>query len=137
MKTRPRVFVTRAIDDDALRALRRHAQVDLWPEEMPPPYAQLRRHARDADAILSMVTDRIDAGLIAAAPRLRAISNLAVGLDNVDLDAATRAGIPVGHTPGVLTEATADLAFGLLMAAARRIVEGDRAVRAEIGRAHV
>ena len=77
-----------------------------------------------------MVTDRIDAALIAAAPRLRVISNLAVGLDNIDIAAATAAGIAVGHTPGVLTDATADLAFALLMAAARRIAEGDREVRA-------
>jgi glyoxylate reductase len=130
MSARPRVFVTRAIADEALRALGEHAEVDLWPRAMPPPYAQLRRHARDAHAILSMVTDRIDAELIAGAPRLRVISNLAVGLDNVDIAAATRAGIAVGHTPGVLTEATADLAFALLMTAARRVAEGDREVRA-------
>src|SRR5271166_916267 len=77
-----------------------------------------------------MVTDRIDAPLIAAAPKLRVISNLAVGLDNIDIAAATRAGIAVGHTPGVLTEATADLAFALLMATARRVAEADRYVRA-------
>lgn len=77
-----------------------------------------------------MVTDRIDAALLAAAPRLRVVSNLAVGVDNIDLEAATRAGVAVGHTPGVLTEATADLAFALMLAAARRIAEGDRQVRA-------
>lgn len=77
-----------------------------------------------------MVTDRIDAALLAAAPRLRVVSNLAVGVDNIDLGAATRAGVAVGHTPGVLTEATADLAFALMLAAARRIAEGDRQVRA-------
>ncbi len=77
-----------------------------------------------------MVTDRIDAALIAAAPRLRVISNLAVGLDNIDVAAATAAGIAIGHTPGVLTDATADLAFALLMATARRVTEGDREVRA-------
>jgi glyoxylate reductase len=77
-----------------------------------------------------MITDKIDASLIASAPRLRIISNLGVGVDNIDLEAATRAGIAVGHTPGVLTEATADLAFGLLMATARRIAEADRHVRA-------
>jgi len=97
---------------------------------MPPPYAQLRRRLREADGALTMVTDRIDAGLIAAAPRLRAVSNLAVGVDNIDLGAATRAGVAVGHTPGVLTEATADLAFALMLAAARRVAGGDRMVRA-------
>jgi glyoxylate reductase len=105
------------------------ARVDLWDGEMPPPPAELRARARQADGVLSMVTDRFDAATIRALPRLCAISNLAVGVDNIDLGAATRAGIAVGHTPGILTETTADLAFGLLMAAARRIAEGDRYVR--------
>jgi len=102
----------------------------VWDEEVPPSAAALRVALTDADAVLSMVTDKIDASVIAGAPRLRIISNLAVGVDNIDLEAATRAGIAVGHTPGVLTEATADLAFGLLMATARRIAEADRHVRA-------
>jgi glyoxylate reductase len=102
----------------------------IWDETMPPPAPALRFALANADAVLSMITDKIDAGVIASAPRLRVISNLGVGVDNIDLAAATRAGIAVGHTPGVLTEATADLAFGLLMAAARRIAEADRHVRA-------
>ena len=110
-KTRPRVFVTRAIAPEAIAKLRKHAIVEVWPRDTPPPYAQLKRRAREVDALLTMVTDRIDAALIAAAPRLRVISNLAVGLDNIDIAAATAAGIAVGHTPGVLTDATADLAF--------------------------
>ncbi len=129
-KKRPRVFVTRAIAPDAIAKLRRHAVVEVWPRDTPPPYGELRRRAREADALLTMVTDRIDRELIASAPTLRIISNLAVGLDNIDVTAATAAGIAVGHTPGVLTEATADLAFALLMAAARRVAEGDREVRA-------
>jgi glyoxylate reductase len=129
-KTRARVFVTRAIAPEAIAKLRRHALVEVWPRDTPPPYAQLMRRARAVDALLTMVTDRIDGALIAAAPKLRVISNLAVGLDNIDVAAATAAGIAVGHTPGVLTDATADLAFALLMAAARRVAEGDREVRA-------
>src|SRR5579862_782829 len=127
---RPRVFITRAIAPDAIAKLRRHASVEVWPRTTPPPYAQLLRRARAVEALLTMVTVRIDAALIAAAPKLRVISNLAVGLDNIDVAAASAAGIAVGHTPGVLTEATADLAFALLMATARRIAEGDREVRA-------
>jgi glyoxylate reductase len=127
---RKKVFVTRQIDGVALERLRAAAAVTVWPGEMPPPTRELRSALADADGLLSMLTDKIDAGVIAGAPRLRVISNLAVGVDNIDLDAATRAGIVVGHTPGVLTEATADLAFGLLMAAARRITEADRHVRA-------
>jgi glyoxylate reductase len=129
-KARPRVFVTRAIAPEALAKLRKRAIVEVWPHDTPPPYSELMRRARKVDALLTMVTDRIDAPLIAAAPGLRVISNLAVGLDNIDIAAATDAGIAVGHTPGVLTDATADLAFALLMAAARRVPEGDREVRA-------
>lgn len=129
-RQRKTVFVTRSIDPAALMRLRAAAEVSVWDTEMPPPASALRSALADADAVLSMVTDKIDARMIASAPRLRIISNLAVGVDNIDLEAATRAGIAVGHTPGVLTEATADLAFGLLMATARRIAEADRHVRA-------
>jgi glyoxylate reductase len=130
LKRRPRVFITRAIAPHAIANLCKHAIVEVWPRATPPPYAQLLRRAREADGLLTMVTDRIDANLIGSAPRLRVISNLAVGLDNIDVAAATAAGIAVGHTPGVLTDATADLAFALLMATARRVAEGDREVRA-------
>ena len=129
-KPKPRVFVTRTIAHDALAKLAAHASVEVWDRETPPPYPELRRRARESDGLLTMVTDKIDAALIASAPRLRVISNLAVGLDNIDIGAATAAGIAVGHTPGVLTDATADLAFALLMAAARRVAQGDREVRA-------
>jgi glyoxylate reductase len=125
-----RVFVTRPIAEPAIHRLAAMVRVDLWDDEMPPPPAELRTRARQADGVLSMVTDLFDAATIRALPRLRAISNLAVGVDNIDLAAATRAGIAVGHTPGILTETTADLAFALLMAATRRIAEGDRYVRA-------
>ena len=129
-RQRKKVLVTRAIDPAALMRLCGAAQVLAWDEEMPPPASELRSALADADAVLSMITDKIDARMIASAPRLRIISNLAVGVDNIDVEAATRAGIAVGHTPGVLTEATADLAFGLLMTTARRIAEADRHVRA-------
>jgi glyoxylate reductase len=124
------VFVTRKIDPAALIRLCSAAKVLVWDKAMPPPASALRSAMSNADALLSMITDQIDASMIGAAPRLRVISNLAVGVDNVDLQAATRASIAVGHTPGVLTEATADLAFGLLMATARRIAEADLHVRA-------
>jgi glyoxylate reductase len=127
---RAQVFVTRVIAPDAIAKLRQHAKVEVWPRETPPPYEEILCRAREVDGLLTMVTDRIDAALIASAPKLRVISNLAVGLDNIDVAAATAAGIAVGHTPGVLTDATADLAFALLMATARRVAEGDREVRA-------
>jgi glyoxylate reductase len=125
-----RCFVTRALPGDALDRLASAHEVEVWPERTPPPPAALRAGAANADALLSLLTDRVDAALLDAAPSVRAIANYAVGTDNVDLDAATARGIPVGNTPDVLTETTADLAWALLMAGARRLVEGDRAVRA-------
>jgi glyoxylate reductase len=130
MERERRVFVTRPIAPPALRRLAQAARVELWDDDLPPAHDELLRRLVRADGVLSMVSDRFDAATIAALPHLIAISNLAVGVDNIDLEAATRVGIPVGHTPGVLTETTADLAFALMMAAARRVVEADQFVRA-------
>jgi glyoxylate reductase len=129
-KRERRVFVTRPIAQPALRRLAQNARVELWDDDLPPEHDELLRAVARADAVLSMVSDRFDPGTIAALPHLLVISNLAVGVDNIDLEAASQAGIPVGHTPGVLTETTADLAFALMMAVARRVVEGDQVVRA-------
>jgi len=129
MPSRPRVFVTRRLPGDALDRLSRDADVDVWPDELPPPYEELRRRVADAHGLICLLTDRIDAGLIETAAALRVISNMAVGYDNIDVAAATARGIPIGNTPGVLTETTADLAWALIMATARRIVEGERYVR--------
>ncbi len=125
----PRVFVARLLPGDAVSRLAAHAEVDQWTGELPPPYEELVRRAVGAEALVCLLTDRIDAALLDAAPRLRAICNVAVGYDNIDVAAASARGIPVGNTPGVLTETTADLAFALLLACARRIVEADRFVR--------
>jgi glyoxylate reductase len=122
-------FVTRRLPGDALDRLAAEHEVDLWEDDLPPPHEDLSARSRDAEGLLSQLTDRIDAALLAEASSLRAISNYAVGVDNVDLDAATARGIPVGHTPDVLTETTADLAVALMLAAARRIVDGDALVR--------
>jgi glyoxylate reductase len=124
-----RVLVTRVLPGDAVARLGERHQVDLWPEPLPPPHDELTARVRGADALLSMLTDRVDAELLAAAPDLRAVANYAVGTDNIDLDAATAKGIPVGNTPGVLTEATADLAFALLLAAARHLGAAEESVR--------
>jgi glyoxylate reductase len=126
---KPRVFVTRRIPDEGLVMIRGEAEMRIWEEEMPPPRAALLEECREAEGLLSLLTDRIDAELMDSSPRLRVISNYAVGFDNVDIDAATRRGIPVGNTPGVLTDTTADFAFALLMTSARRIVEGVDYVR--------
>ncbi len=126
-----RCFVTRRLPGGALDRLAAEHEVEVWPGETPPSRDELRAGVAEAEGLLSLLTDAVDADLIEAAPALRAISNYAVGYDNIDLEAAARRGIPVGHTPDVLTEATADLAVGLLLAAARRIVEGEAMVRAE------
>jgi glyoxylate reductase len=124
-----RCFVTRRLPGDALDRLAAAHDVEVWPERGPPPRDELLARVTDAEGLLSMLTDRVDAELLAAAPRLRVISNYAVGVDNVDLAAARERGIPVGHTPEVLTDATADLAFALILALARRLPEGSAAVR--------
>jgi lactate dehydrogenase-like 2-hydroxyacid dehydrogenase len=124
-----RVFVTRRLPGTALERLSKAHEVYVREDRMPPTPAELRERAAQADGLLAMLTDRIDADLIASCPDLRAISNYAVGVDNVDVAAASARGIPVGNTPGVLTESTADLAVALILAAARRIVEGDALVR--------
>ena len=125
----PRVFVTRRMPGGALDRLAQHADLVLWPGKLPPPYDELVARTVEADGLICMLTDRIDAALIAAAPRLRVISQMAVGYDNIDVAAATARGIPVGHTPGVLTEATADLTFALILAVARHIIEAERFAR--------
>jgi glyoxylate reductase len=124
-----RVFVTRALPFPALDRLRAAHEVDEWPGDLPPPPDVLLAHAREADGLLTLVTDRVDAPLLDAAPRLRAIANMAVGTDNIDLAAAAARGIPVGNTPDVLTDATADIAFALLLALGRKIVPGAAKVR--------
>ena len=128
---RPRVFVARRIPEEALAAITAASDADIWPEELPPPRDELLRRVAGCDGILTLLTDRVDDELLdAAGPGLRVVSNYAVGYDNIDVPACARRGIAVGNTPGVLTETTADLAWALLMAAARRLPEGDRYVRA-------
>jgi len=124
-----RCFVTRRIPGPALDRLIDAHDVEVWPHRLPPTPDELREHVAGVEGLLSLLTDTVDEALLDAAPDLRAISNYAVGTDNVDLEAATARGIPVGNTPDVLTDATADLAFALLLALARRLPEGERDVR--------
>ncbi len=126
-----RVFVTRRIPEEGLERLRPTCAVDLWDDDLPPPADVLRDRVRGVAGILCLLTDPVDEALLqAAGPGLRVISQMAVGVDNIDLAACTRRGIAVGHTPGVLTETTADLAVALLLAAARRLPEAQTAVKA-------
>jgi glyoxylate reductase len=132
MNGKPEVFITRAIAAGPIERLRGKANVDLWPEEGPPPQDVLLEKAAHLDGLITLLTDPVDAGFIQNAGRLKVISQMAVGFDNIDISAATARGIAVGHTPGVLTETTADFAWALLMAAARRVPEAERQVRAGI-----
>jgi len=126
---KPKVFVSRLIDREALDMIAEVAEMEVWRDELPPPYEVLLEKVKDVDGLLSLLSDRVDITLMDAAPKLKVISNLAVGYDNIDITEATKRGIQVGNTPGVLTETTADIAFALLMAATRRVVEADRHVR--------
>lgn len=128
--TKPRVFVTRTIPEGGLRLVREACDMTLWEDDLPPPHDVLLAKAHDCDGLLSLLTDRIDGALIDSCPKLRVVSNYAVGFDNITVPDATARGVLVGNTPGVLTETTADFAFALLMAAARCIPEGIDYVRA-------
>ena len=129
--SKPKVFVTRVIPDKGLELVRDFCEVDLWQEELPPSRAALMERVQGIDGILALLTDKIDGEVMdAAGKQLKVISNHAVGFDNIDVQAATARNIPVGNTPDVLTDATADFAFALMMAAGRRILEADRYVRA-------
>src|ERR1700694_2301835 len=128
--SRPRVFVSRRISDQSLERIVGQTEEDVWPDDMPPGRDELLRRVEGVDGFLSMVSDRVDDELLErAGPRLKVVSNYGVGYDHIDVPACTRRGVAVGNTPGVLTETTADLAFALLMAAARRIPEGYDYVR--------
>lgn len=127
----PRIFVTRVIPEMGLEMVRQAADVEVWQESLPPPYEVLLQKVSGLDGLLCLLTDKIDADLMdAAGKRIKVISQMAVGFDNIDIPAATQRGIPIGHTPGVLTDTTADFAWTLLMSAARRVVEGDKFTRA-------
>ena len=131
MADRPKVFVAHRIPDSGLSIVTGATDATVWPDELPPPRDELLRAVAGCDGVLTLLTDRVDDEFLdAAGPQLKVVSNYAVGFDNVDVPACTARGIPVGNTPGVLTETTADLAFALMMAAARRLPEGDRYVRA-------
>ena len=128
--SRPRVYVTRRLPQPALDIIRPIADFTLWDrEDIPPSRQVLLREVTQVDGLLSLLTDRIDGEVMDAAPRLRVVSNFAVGFDNIDIPAATQRRIVVTNTPEVLTETVADFAFCLMLAASRRLVEGDRYAR--------
>ncbi len=125
-----KVFLTRKIPEDGIRILKEaNLDIKIFPEDRIPTKEEIIEGAKDADALISLLTDKIDAEIMDAAPNLKVIGNYAVGYNNIDVEYAKKKGIVVTNTPGVLTDATADLAFALILAAARRVVEGDKFMR--------
>ncbi|MDH3505200.1 MAG: hypothetical protein OEM58_11820, partial [Nitrospirota bacterium] len=125
----PTVVVTRRLPQQARDVLRAQADLVCWEQDCPVDRRWLLDHLHEAEGLYCLLTDRIDREVLQVGKRLRVISTMAVGYDHIDVKACTTRGIAVGHTPGILTETTADLAFALLLAAARRIVEGAEYVR--------
>lgn len=125
-----RCLITRQLAGAALAELAKLHDVEVWPGDLPPGREELLARVGGVEGLICLVSDRVDAELLAAAPRLRVISNYAVGCDNVDLEAARARRISIGVTPDVLTDATADLTLALLLALARRLPEAERDARA-------
>ncbi len=125
---KPKVYVTRELPEKGLRIIKEKFEAEIWPEYAPPPRKVIIEKAAKADALVTLLSDKIDAEVFNAAPNLKIVSQIAVGFDNIDLKEATKRGIYVTNTPGVLTETTADFAWALLMAVARRVAEADRYV---------
>lgn len=129
MMNKPKLFVTRRIPDAGLNMLRERFEVEVWPEYRPTPRDVLLQKLAEVDAIITLLSDKIDAAALNLAPKLKIISQYAVGFDNIDVGEASKRGILVTNTPEVLTDASADFAWALLMAVARRVVEADKYVR--------
>jgi Lactate dehydrogenase and related dehydrogenases len=128
---KPRAYITRRLPQAAIDIVSAACETTLWDDEANPvPRETLLRAVADVDGILTLLTDRVDTELLAAAPRLKVVANMAVGYDNVDLPALTARGVLLTNTPDVLTETTADLVWALILAASRRVVEGHRLIAA-------
>ncbi len=126
---KPKVYVTREMPERGLRIIKEKFDAEIWPEYAPPPKKLIIEKAAKVDALATLLSDKIDAEVYNAAPKLKIVAQMAVGFDNIDIPEATKRGIYVTNTPGVLTDTTADFAWALLMAVARRVVEADQYVR--------
>jgi len=129
MSKKPKVYVTREMPERGLKIIKEKFDAEVWPDYAPPPKKLIVEKAAKVDALATLLSDKIDAEVFDAAPNLKIIAQMAVGFDNIDVADATKRGICVTNTPGVLTETTADFAWTLLMAVARRVVEADKYVR--------
>lgn len=128
--SKPKVYITRQIPEAGLNLIRESCEVRIWEGDLPVPRDVLLDEIVQIDGLLSLLTEQINDAVISAGQNLRVISNFAVGFDNIDIESANKRKIPVGNTPGVLTETSADFAFSLLMAAARRLSEAEAYVKA-------
>jgi glyoxylate reductase len=126
---KPRIYVTRELPERGLKIIREHFDTEVWPEYAPPPKKVIVEKAKNVEALATLLSDKIDAEVFNAAPKLKIVAQLAVGFDNIDVQEATKRGVYVTNTPEVLTDTTADFAWALLMAVARRVVEADKYVR--------
>ena len=126
---KPKVYVTRELPERGLKIIKEHFDTEVWPEYAPPPKKVIIEKARNVDALATLLSDKIDAEVFDAAPKLKIVAQMAVGFDNIDIPEATKRGIYVTNTPEVLTDTTADFAWALLLAVARRVVEADKYVR--------
>lgn len=127
--SKPKAYVTRELPERGLNEIKRFFDAEVWPEYAPPPKRNILEKVKGVNALVSLLSDRIDAEVFDAAPKLQIVSQFAVGFDNIDVPEATKRGIYVTNTPEVLTDTTADFAWALLMAVARRVVEADKYVR--------
>ena len=119
----PKVYVTRKVDQETIDLIAPYAEVKVWGGEDTPPREELLRNVAGIEGLLLFGVDKFDSTAMDSAPRLKVIANIAVGYDNIDIEAATKRGIKVSNTPGVVTDSTADLAFALMLASARRLVD--------------
>jgi glyoxylate reductase len=126
---KPRVYVTREIPSRGLDVIKERFDAEIWPEYAPPPKEQIVKKAAEVDALVTILSDQIDAEVFSSGTKLKIVSQFAVGYNNIDIQEATKKGVYITNTPGVLTETTADFAWTLLMAVARRVVEADKYVR--------
>ncbi len=127
---KPKIYVTRELSERGLKIIKENFDAEVWPEYPPPSKKVIIEKAKNVDALVTLLSDKIDAEVLEASPNLKIVAQMAVGFDNIDLQEATKRGIYVTNTPEVLTETTADFAWALLMALARRVVEADKYVRA-------
>src|SRR6202045_2613700 len=126
---RPKILATRPLFEEARRILQEKCQVEYWPEPERIPKEVLLARVQDKQGLVCLLTERIDEAFLRAAPQLRIVANVAVGFDNIDVSACTRRGVAATNTPGVLDETTADFAWTLMMAVARRLGEGEALAR--------